>query len=288
MFARWLADPRTLMIAATAGFVWAFAHVLGDLVKTWWSVADYSHGFLIIPMAGYLAWSRRDRIPRRRRPALFWGFGLLILALAANMFGSLTQIPTIEAYAMLPAIAGLVLIVGGWRLLGWAWPMIAFLLFMLPLPHSLATQLARPLQLMASGGAVYLLQCAGVPALAEGIVIHLENTQLNVAFACSGLQMIVSFGAVTTAIALLSIYPWYGKAIIALSAVPIAIVCNVARIALIAWAERFELVPPKEAHDAGGILIVPFTVALVFLGIYLFEKSFPERKRGPLAEPATA
>ena len=164
-------------------------------------------------------------------------------------------------------------------MVAWAWPMVFFLLFMIPLPHSLATFLSAPLQIMGAGGSTYLLQTIGVPALVEGTSISLENATLNVAFACSGLQMIISFGAVCTAIALISSYAWPGKLAIALSAIPVAIGCNILRITLIAWAERFELVPPKELHDAGGILIVPVTVGLVLLGIYLFERCFPVRQR---------
>ncbi len=153
--------------------------------------------------------------------------------------------------------------------------MIAYLLFAVPLPHSLASNLALPLQHMGARGAAYLLETVGVPALADGTLIELENAQLNVAFACSGLQMIISFGAVCTAIAMLSNYSLFGKLIITVSAIPIAISCNILRIALISWAHRYELVPPKEMHDAGGILIVPVTIGLVFLGMFLFERCFP-------------
>jgi exosortase len=268
----------SLGIAAGLAFVWAYATVLGQLIETWWSVADYSHGFFIIPIALYLAWSHRSSCPGNSRPAAAVGLTLLVLSLSATLFGSIAHIQPVEQYPIVPALAGLILVAGGGRLLLWAAPMVLFLLFMIPLPHSLATHLSAPLQNMGASGSAYLLQAVGVPVLVEGTTLWLENARLNVAFACSGLQMVISFGAVCTAIALLSHYPLPGKILIAASAIPIAIACNILRIALIAWAYRFELVPPKELHDAGGILIVPVTVALVFLGMYLFERSFPKRR----------
>lgn len=271
---------RTLALAAAAvaAFAWAFGPVLGDLIQIWWSVADYSHGFLIVPLALYVAWSRRSSLPRRFRPSM-WGAALLAVSVGARYLALYFSLMSLERYSLLPAVAGLVLLLGGKRLLLWALPMIAYLVFMIPVPQSIATSLAGPLQNMGAAGAAYLLQAAGVPAWQDGTTLLIENATLNVAFACSGLQMIISFGAVCVAIAMLTHYPPMGKLAISASAIPIAIGANIVRIALISWGRRFDLVPPKELHDAGGIIIVPFTVAIVFLGIYLFEKCFPKRRR---------
>jgi exosortase len=258
-----------------AAFFGAFLPPLVSMIETWWSIPDYSHGFFVLPIALYLAWSRRETLPVRSRPAVLVGLVVLVISLAASLFGTLAHIRPMAQYPMVPALAGVMLVVGGRRLFWWSLPMVTFLLFAIPLPHSLASHLALPLQHFGARGAAYLLETAGVPALADGTYIELENAQLNVAFACSGLQMVISFGAVCTAIALLSSYGPLGKFMVIASAVPIAMGCNVLRIALISWAHRYELVPPKEMHDAGGILIVPLTIALVFLGMFLFEKCFP-------------
>lgn len=270
---------RALIGLALMAFLWAFASVLFSMIGTWWSVSDYSHGFFVIPIAAYLAWSRRDSFPTELTPAPIIGMAILLVSLAISYFGTLTYIRPLEQYPIVSAIFALLLMGGGWQLIGWAWPMVAFLLFMIPLPHSLASHLATPLQQIGAMGSTYLLQTIGVPAFVEGTSITLENAVLNVAFACSGLQMIISFGAVCTAIAMISNYPWPGKLAIGLSSIPVAIGCNILRITLIAWAERFHLVPPKELHDAGGIFIVPVTIGLVLLGIFLFEKCFPPRRR---------
>lgn len=276
------ASPVGLAALLSITLVWAYASVIADLIRTWWSVADYSHGFFVVPMAVFLAWSRRETLPRKMTPSP-WGLLPVALALSMLTFGTLTFIRPLEQYSLVLAVAGIPLLVGGWRLFRWAFPMIAFLVFLIPLPHGLATALAEPLQHIGAMGAAYLVQAAGVPALVQDTLIQIENAQLNVAFACSGLQMIISFGAVATAIAMLSHYPLAGKLVIMTSAIPIAIFVNVIRISLITWARRYDLVPPKQLHDAGGILVVPFTVVLIFLGILLFERCFPRRRRAPSA-----
>jgi exosortase len=264
-----------------AAFVFAFFAPIASMVHTWWSIPDYSHGFFVLPVALYLGWNRRDRLPTRGRPAPVIGLTLVALAVGVSLFGTLSHVRPLAQYPIVIAAAGMALVIGGRRLFYWSIPMIAYLLFAIPLPHSLATNLSLPLQHLGARGAAYLLETAGVPALADGTLIELENAQLNVAFACSGLQMIISFGAVCTAIALLSNYSLIGKLLITASAIPIAISCNILRITLISWAHRYELAPPKELHDAGGILIVPVTIGLVFLGMFLFERCFPRVAEEP-------
>ncbi|MBY0589516.1 exosortase/archaeosortase family protein [bacterium] len=266
-------------ILLTAACLFAFWVPLVSMIETWWTIPDYSHGFFVAPLALYLAWTRRQSFPSHGRSAPVAGSILLAMALTASLVGTLAYIRPLAQYAIIPAIAGVVLALRGKRTLWWGLPMIAYLMFAIPLPHSIASHLALPLQHWGASGAVYLLETAGIPALADGTLIELENDQLNVAFACSGLQMVISFGAVCTAIAMLSNYSTVGKILISVSAVPIAVACNILRIALISWAHRYELVPPKQMHDAGGILIVPVTVAIVFLGIFLFEKCFPATTR---------
>lgn len=262
--------------ALFAALAWAYAPVLLDLARLWWNIPDYSHGFFVAPTACYLAWRRRNSVPERLRPSA-WGLAVVAVALSADGLGTATSIRPLEQYSFVAATAGVVLLIGGGKLLRWAWPMVAFLLFMAPLPHALATALAAPLQRIAAAGAVYLAQAAGVPALAEGTTIEIENAVLEVAFACSGLQMLISFGAVCTAIAMLSNYGPVGRFVVAASAAPIALGCNMIRIALVVWAQWRQLAPPRQLHDAGGVLVVPLTIALVLLGMFLFERCFPRR-----------
>lgn len=115
-------------------------------------------------------------------------------------------------------------------MLAWSWPAIAFLVFMLPLPYRLEVSLAYPLQRLATIASTYLLQTVGFPAVAEGNIIIMEEARIGVVEACAGLGMLVTFTALTTAVAMLLRRSLFDKIIIVLSALPIAIAANVVRI----------------------------------------------------------
>src|SRR5206468_3303453 len=94
----------------------------------------------------------------------------------------------LAAMALLPCVAGLVLLAAGWRALRWAWPAILFLGFMVPLPHRVEVALAHPLQRVATAASTYALQTLGFVAFSEGNVIRLGQVRIGVVEACSGLS----------------------------------------------------------------------------------------------------
>ncbi len=223
-----VAVPVALILAS---FALLYRNVLVKLVNDWATDGNYSHGFLIVPIALYLAWERRARLAElERRPNLL---GLVIAlgsvgVLAAGTLGSelfLTRV------SILGLIAGTVVFLFGWRHLRvLAFP-IAFLLLMVPLPALIFNQIAFPLQLLASRAGESVLMMAGIPVLREGNVIILAHTTLEVAEACSGIRSLVSL------ITLGVVYGYFVdrrnsvRTLIALSAIPVAIVSNGLRVA---------------------------------------------------------
>src|SRR5207247_2117523 len=111
-----------------------------------------------------------------------------------------------------------------------AWPALAFLGFMLPLPYQVEVALAHPLRRLATGMSTYLLQTIGYHAIAEGNIILIEQSSLGVAEACSGLGMLMTFFALATAMALAIRAPAVDRLVLVVSAVPIAVLANVMRI----------------------------------------------------------
>ena len=59
------ANYRTALIAAAvlaASFALLYRQVIVKLVSDWANDDNYSHGFLIVPVALYFAWERRARL----------------------------------------------------------------------------------------------------------------------------------------------------------------------------------------------------------------------------------
>src|SRR5205085_3020112 len=129
-----------------------------------------------------------------------------------------------------PVLAGTCVCLGGRPALWWAWPAIAFLMFMLPLPYRAELALSHPLQSFATFCSTYSLQTLGFAAVSEGNVIILDNTRIGVVEACNGLGMLVTFFAMTTGTVLIVRRSLIEMLVIIVSAVPIALIANVTRI----------------------------------------------------------
>lgn len=273
---RWM----TTVALVAVGVVVCYHSTIRDMVSTWVNDPDYSHGFFILPLAAYIAWQRRDSLPADIRPS-WMGFGLVLVGLAAKGIGVFFTILPVEQFSLLVVIAGSVWFLGGPGLLRWSMPMLLLLALMIPLPYSVAVAQAAPLQRFGADCAAYLLQAAGIPALAEGNTIRLERERLNVAYACSGLQMTVAFLAVSYSIALLTDATLIGKIVITLSAVPIAVFCNVLRIAGTGIAYQFFDSAKVRAgvHDLAGFIFIPVAIAALLAGMALFERIFPALPR---------
>ncbi len=200
---RRLAAPLIVFGLVIASLMWTYGPVFSWLVRTWSRNPDYSHGYLVLPFAIALIWVRRHRCPDRdlkvSPSAVGVGAALIVLAGIARGAGIYAQIITLEALSIVPCVAGIVLCSCGWAAVRVAWPSVAFLVFMIPLPSGFAALLSGQLQRVATIASTFVLQLCGLPAVSEGNVIWLSETQIGVAEACSGLRMLVSFAALAVA-----------------------------------------------------------------------------------------
>ncbi len=245
-----------------------FGPVLYYMFLHWGMVDDYSHGFLVGPLAIYFAWERRAALRRVPIRPSWWGLLPLALGALALTIGRLGVELTAMRVAFVLTIIGLQLLLLGreaFRIL--AFPLL-FLFLMVPLPQSLVNVIAFPLQLIAADFAVESLHLFHVPALREGNIIHLANTQLFVAEACAGLRSLMALGTLAIVFAYFFRKNTFERLIIIASAIPIAILVNAFRVALTGYlAHRFG------ASAADGVIHQTegfFTFGLAF-GLLLFE-----------------
>ncbi|HTU16657.1 MAG TPA: exosortase/archaeosortase family protein [Gemmataceae bacterium] len=262
--------PLLPILLLSACFLWAFASTLVDLAHVWRTNDQYSHGFLVPAFALFLLWLRRDRLDRSAaRSGLVIGSLLLALGIGMRLAGVYWYYLPLDSYAIVPCVAGLCWLLGGWAGWRWAWPAILYLAFMIPLPYRLSTAMSAPLQSLATTISTYIMQTIGLPALSEGNVIVLNEARLNVIEACSGLRMLVVFVALSTAMALLTRRPLLDKLILLISAFPIAVVSNILRITLTGILHETTSSEAANAffHDLGGWVMMP--LGLLFLALEL-------------------
>jgi exosortase len=258
--------PSATLLVLGAALLWAYWSILVEMRQRWESDPTYSHGYLVPIFALAILWLRRGQRPATVTSAPVWGLGFILLGAAMQMTGSYIFIRTISAVALLPYLVGVTLLLGGWGVLRWAAPSIAFLAFMMPLPWRIEVLMRAPLQRISTIASTYALQTLGYPALAEGNIILLNDVELGVVDACSGLKMLIVFFALSTAVALLVKRRFGDRLLIILSALPIAIFSNVVRITV--TGVLHETVGAKLAnmvfHDLAGWLMMPLALALLW------------------------
>lgn len=275
-------------IPLLAALVWSYALPLSGLAKRWANEADYSHGFLVPVFAGYLLWHRRKLLSFPVSSGNAWGLFLLALAAGMRWYSNYFLYPLLDAPSLIPCLAGVALLWGGWPVLRWAWPAITFLMFMIPLPGFLAGLLSHPLQRVATLSSTWLLQLLGLPAVARGNVIWLSTGQIGIVDACGGLRMLMLFLAITVGASFLIQRPLWEKIFIGASALVIGVITNILRIT--STAILFEYVDQKLAetlfHDLAGWLMIPAAALFLWSELYLLSKILiTPRKAGPLLLP---
>lgn len=198
------------------------------------------------------------------------GILLILLAGAGRWAGAALNMEWVDSISLLPCIAGIVLAAGGRRLLSWSWPAIAYLVFMIPLPYRIEIALRQPLRELATVASTYTLQTFGLPAYSEGTAVIVNDVHLDIVEACSGLRMLMIFFALSFAVALLSNRMLWQRALLVISAVPIAIISNVFRITLtgLLYMIAYEELAGHLFHDLAGWFMMP--IALVMLGLELW------------------
>ena len=246
----WVALLVVFFATYTSTFAW---------LARMWKGPDYNHSFFVIPFSLFLLWFRRDMMDPFPTKGSWWA--LPFFALGAGIRGAAIYFNySIDHYSLFPLLIGLALLVGGWRGLRWAWPAILFLVFMIPLPGFLEGALSRPLQSIGTNFSIYVIQTLGIPAVAMGNRIQLAAQALEVADACSGIRMLMLFFAICVGATLLMRLEIWEKCVIVASAIPIAVLSNVAAHYGLGNRERYVWPVGREdcsrlrrpGHDAVG------------------------------------
>jgi len=212
-------------------FGYLYQHVIAKLVHDWYADDNYSHGFLIVPIALYFVWERRIKLRDAIRQPSAWGLLIVLGSMAMLLTGFLGSELFLTRVSILGIIAGTMLFLYGRNYLRILILPIGFLLLMIPIPAIIFNQIAFPLQLLASRfGEMALLACQ-VPVLREGNVIHLANTSLEVAEACSGIRSLISLLTLGIVYGYFTDSRLWIRVVLSIGTIPIAIAANGLRVA---------------------------------------------------------
>jgi exosortase len=276
--------------SVTALAIAVFAPILYYMILHWQSDANYSHGFLVAPLALYFAWERLPKLKRAPIDPSWWGLVPLLAGALSLMVGRLGVELMSMRVAFVLTLIGIVLLTLGrsqFRIL--AFPLL-FLFLMVPLPQSLVNVVAFPLQLSAAKLAVTSLHALGIPILLEGNIIHLADTQLFVAEACSGLRSLMALGTLGV------VFPYFfrknavERVVLIVSTIPIAILVNAFRVALTGYlTHRYGPGAAEGAiHQLEGFFTFSLAFALLLIEAWLMKLLWPKSWRKKTQRGAAA
>ncbi len=249
------------------------------LVRDWYELPDFSHGFLIPFFAGYLLWSKRERLETFAPQPSWAGLPLVLVGIFVLLTGIFGADLFLSRISFLLVTAGLVWMLGGWQILREIKFVLLVLLLAIPLPTLVFNQITFPLQLFASRLASTLLPLTGVPVLREGNVIQLPAMQLEVAEACSGIRSLLSLFTLSVIYGYFLEKSLLRRVILALASVPIAVAANAARIVGTGLCVQYW--DPEKAmgffHEFSGWLMFLVSLALLYV-VHKTTSSFTPRE----------
>ena len=276
--------PRGVGLALVAAVLaWAYAPTFAALVDRWTHEARYSHGYVVPAMAAAVWWVRRQTCPATGFHPRWWGLLFVLLGAALRLAGAYYYFDWFDGLSLLPVLLGLAVLAGGWPLLRQVGPSVAVLFFMLPLPFQIDGALSAPLQRLGTVVSTFALQTLGLPAVAEGNIILIDDLQIGVLEACNGLGMLSAFFALSTTVALLIRRPLLERIFVFLSAVPLGVLMNLVRVTAtgLVYAAIGSAAAQAFFHDLAGWLMMPLALAALGLELYLLRRLFvPDRVTG--------
>lgn len=269
-----------LAIVVVAAIV-PFARVLAGLYNIWNLKPEYSHGIIIPLLSAYLIWRQRAQLRELPFVGSWWGLLLIVAGIALRSVGELTTMQTLEHYALLLVLYGLVLTLVGPTVFRRLWMPLLILIFALPLPSFFDNALSLQLQLLSSQLGVWVIRAAGISVLLEGNVIDLGNYQLEVAEACSGLRYLFPLMTLAFIVAYLFRGPMWKRVTIFLSSIPITVIMNSLRIGFIGiTVDRWGSGMAEGAlHDFEGWLVFMLSTGALILTAFGLSKVGSSRAR---------
>lgn len=269
-------DRRWCLAALALGLPVMYGPTFWRAAHTLWASPEQAHGPLILAVAMWWFWYRRDDLGRSigagaHGPAAAVAWLLLLLGALMYAIGHAQLAWMLEIGSLIPVLAGALALLFGWPFVRVARFALGFLLFAIPLPGPAVDALTAPLKRGVSVAADELLYLAGYPVARDGVVISLSQYKLLIADACSGLYSMTSLFAL--AVLYVNAARPAGRlrnAAILCASLPFAFAANVGRVLLLALITYYAGDAAGQGFLHGSAGIVMFLIALTL--IFLFDR----------------
>jgi len=227
---------------------------------------EYSHIFLVLPVALWMIWVRRMRFRHCRPSGTIIGPLTIAVGWAMSSWGFNHAAQSLWHFGSVLIVLGCILSVLGKNVLFRFFPAVAVLAFLVPFPGQIRQDIAIPLQSWTAGIAQTLLEIMGVNTQVSGNVLSINGTAVTIAEACNGLRMVFPLILISYAFSFgLPLRQSVRFAVLLLSPLA-AIACNVIRTLPTIWLYGNKSPLADVFHEWSGWIMLPVAF-LLLMGI---------------------
>ena len=275
--------PYHIVSACVLAFLgwWVTSDAWSDIFRLAAKDEESSHIWLVLPIAAWLVWVRKEQLLFSRRSGAFVGPLLVGLGWLSFSVGDVQLYQSLWHLGAILITVGCAISVLGSDVLRRFWPAFAVLLFLIPVPGILRQQIAGPMQTITAELTAVALQTIGQPVTLSGKVLVLNEVSVGIAEACNGLRMVFALVLVCFLYAFSSEFSTRTRVLIMLASPVVAVAVNVVR--LVPTVCLYGYSDEKTAtlfHDVSGWAMMPIALfGMIGVGS-LFRWAFqPEQER---------
>lgn len=265
--ARWRHPAVPLAVLAGLLVVIAYARTFAVMWRLWSHNDNYSHGFLIPPVALGLVLLARRSLAATPARASWGGLPLVAASVLLHVAGIRGDVAMFQAYAFILLLAGVTWSWFGLAILRRIWFPIAFLAFAAPTFPVFINQVSFRLKTLAAVGSVELAQAFGVAVARQGMDLIFPSGTMTIEGACSGLNSLIALMAMGALFAHLGHGPAWRRILLFVLAVPVAVAANVVRISSLCVYAAFTDTERATGlfHDIGGFVLYGFALVALLV-----------------------
>lgn len=275
---------------AVCAFALLYGPIYWDASHNIWGRDEYAHAPMILLIAGWLAWQKKNELLSTAAINPSWqvaGWAMLAFSLVGALLGRILTFSILEFVAQPFVLAALCLLIGGTRALKSLWFPLAFLVFMIPLPGSWVDATTGTLKQWVSVWVETLLAAAHYPVGRTGVMLTVGHYQLLVADACSGMHSMFTLTSMGALVLYLRGRTHPAHLAIMLAAIfPIAFIANMIRVmALVLITYHLgDEAGQGFMHGAAGIVLIVVALlgylALDALIAWVLPAASPNQAKG--------
>lgn len=268
-----------------AGLAIMYAPVFHSLWETVWQTDEQGHGPIILAVAAWLMWQRRDKLAAaaaQAEPAGWKGWAWVAVGVAFYLVGRVQNLVMFQMFSAIPLLVGVLAVTYGWHMVRLSAFPIFFLVFAVPLPGAIVDALTGPLKQAVSWFAEQILFAAGYPIARTGVILMVGPYQLLVADACAGLNSMFTLEAL--GLLYMNLVGHTNKlrnVLLAILIIPMSFLANIIRvITLVLVTYHFgDEAGQGIVHGAAGMLLFIVALFLMLVIDSLLGLFFKERRK---------